>query len=425
MALTPDSYRFEDEIRSKLLDSLRRWFTSRALPRLLRWICRITPVYRIPILGTVVVTGFDAYQDAQEKSDQFAVPSQPKTDAMGWQPTFLLAMPDSGAYQEFLATTRELWNYREDDAFLAELVHASASGCMEDVNPDLPFEVVQGLIEPLLVDVIEQYYGVEIPEEEQRAFLDAGLRVGGYLFGGASYSEPDAARMKEVAQFMWGPIGRALDRARPPPNSVIARYNALGRDPEVGTMKSFLMGMISGTIPVFINSAGRVLMVLSRNNKRLNYAVQAREDEDALLRVLQEAMRFNYILPALWRRATVAESIRTGRGEKEFRVRPGSVLLMSAQAAMFDRRMKGRVWCGRPLMAPGEFDPKRGELFQYGHGLHYCVGDWIGNRMLVAMYQALLPYRPVRRFWHGLANDWAGMYPRCVKVNLTAPGADR
>jgi cytochrome P450 len=154
--------------------------------------------------------------------------------------------------------------------------------------------------------------------------------------------------------------------------------------------------------------------VLLTHSDAMQYVLAAvkAEQDGILLTGLMEALRVNYIIPLLWRRA--ARDTFVGEGTTKHRpVREGRILAVSLQAAMYDRRR---------VKHPKRFDPDRSPTVRmiYGHEFHHCIGANIANAVLTEMFKGLLQRHPGRPAGKA-KNRWVGAYP--WNLWLTLPEA--
>jgi cytochrome P450 len=365
---------------------------------------RICPVWHVPWTNLVFVTGFDAVQEVFSRQNDFEVPYEDRVKVIDWE-HFLLALQDTPEYHTMHDNIMNLWR-PEDIERVEGIAHDTTETVLSATLGDL--DLIQDLVKPVLLAVVEQYYGVPVPAGLAQPFFDGNLASSGFMFSGPKITKKQAAMARAAMLEVWPVIDAAMAAARADPDgtTVLGRYYAQHCDtgfPEPW-MRSALMAMIGGFLPTDTNASGRIMEVLLDRPEAMLFAVTAaRDDQNALLENgLLEALRLNYIIPVLWRRA--AKDTCIGEGTTKLRaVRQGRTLIVSLQSAMLDKRR---------IRNPKRFDPRRSPSVRmvYGHEFHYCIGESISNAVLVEIFKSLLKHRPSRSLERH-KTVWVGDYP--------------
>jgi cytochrome P450 len=148
-------------------------------------------------------------------------------------------------------------------------------------------------------------------------------------------------------------------------------------------IRSILLGMIAGFLPTNTNANGKAFDVLMKNADAKAAAQKAvdEKDDNALLGIIYEAQRHQYILPGLWRMMEEEQSLRIGT-KKPVKLKKDRLLYISGMAAMFDSNR---------IEQPKKFirDRPRDIYLIYGHRFHYCVGAHLSDKMMLGMFKAL------------------------------------
>ena len=383
--------------------NLKFFVLDKLLPSGMNLLSRIAPVWRIPGTNIVFVTGFDEVQEVFSRQHDFEVPYEEQVKVLDW-PYFLLALQDTAEYWSIRGNVRRLW--RDGDLDRVRQIARETADRMLDEHAG-SIDLIQELVKPVLLAVVERYYGVAVPDGVKQPFFDGNLAGSGFVFSGPKISAKSAANAKSAVREVWPVIDSAMQAAQrdPDTNTVLGRYYTedFGDFPPA-QMRSSVMAMIGGYLPTDTNASGRIMEVLLGNTRAMDFVTDAatRNDQPALLRGLHEALRLNYIIPILWRRA--AKDTYIGEGSKKLRsVLRGRILAMSLQSAMRD---------GKRVAAPKQFNPDRSPdvNMMYGHNFHYCVGDQISDAILTELFQALLTRAP-QRSRARRKTRWVGMYP--------------
>lgn len=392
-------------------EAIKFRLVDRLIPDAFSLLQRVRPVARVPFTQWFFVTGFDANQEVFSRPGDFVTPYESKCEVLGWR-DFMLALPDGERYRHILEQTRSLWRAGDLDQVRA-ITRNAARAAINDAGSD-SFDFIQNYSVRAALAVVEEYYGVPLPQLHQ-PFFDGVLFGSGFVFGLPNPS-PEKERMAQKAmREVWPVIDDAMaaQRAHPREDTVLGRYFA---DPELqaqfstADMRSAIMAMIGGFLPTNTNGNGRILETLFRIAPAMADARAAATAGDLarLLSVLHEAMRLKYILPMLWRRATKDTVLGVGT-DREIPVPAGSTIVLSNQVAMKDRRR---------IPNPERYDPDRSrhQYMLYGHDFHYCVGAAINDVMLEELFGALLTQDVARTG----STRWVGMYPWQMPIRIGA-----
>ena len=362
---------------------------QRIVPAVFALLRGIAPVFRMPGTNIVLVTRFDDVQEICSRHNEFPVPYRRLVDAIDWTPAFLLALKDTPDYRRMLGEVHALWR-REDIPFVREIAREASEQAL--AAGDGRIDAIQDLMVPVTIAVIERYYGIAIRPEDLAPFRDGALYLAGYLFGGQTLTPDKVATGRRAIAAVWKPIDAAIAAGRASPMStdtIIGRCQALGITDDVH-LRSYLMGMIVGYLPTNTNANGRILDIVlgSATAHAAASAAAAATDYDAMLRVVHESLRMNYILPGLWRTTDTVREIGAGTGRSRT-IAAKRLIYISFMAAMMDPRR---------IEDPKRFDPDRSpDVYMiYGHRFHWCVGALIADAMMQEIFMAVMKRKPVR-----------------------------
>jgi cytochrome P450 len=385
------------------------------LARLLRLFCRVRPVAHLPGTKTVLVTGFDSVQEVYSRNRDFEVPYEQRVEILRWH-GFILALQDTPEYHDMFDNITRLWQ-PEDTAHVQSIARATTESILASTGPRL--DLIQGLVKPVLMSIVEQHYGLTIPAGHVESFFGGNLAGSSFVFGGPKIKKKQVEIATDAIDAVWPLIdaGMAAAREHPDPTTVLGRYYSGGSpDPSFpeAKMRSALMTMIGGYLPTCTNASGRVMDVLLTRPDAMRFMKDAvaAEQDGIVLTGIQEALRLNFIIPLLWRRA--AHDTFLGDGTTKHRAIPeGTNLAVSLQAGMYDRRR---------IKNPKRFDPDRSPTVRmiYGHEFHYCIGAHIANTVLVEIFKGLLRRDPTAR--RNPKNRWIGAYPWNLWLTLSEAG---
>jgi cytochrome P450 len=408
------SFSLEERNPSGLKQSLGLYFRNTILPAFLRFLGRVAPIWHLPGTNVVIVTSFDAFEEIYSRHFDFEVPYEKRVEILRWQ-HFILALQDTPEYHDMYDNITRLFK-PSDTTRVQKIARDTTESILANSHGDLDF--LQGLVKPVLLSIVEQHYGVKVPEEHSKAFFDGNLAGSGFLFSGPKITKKQAETATAAVDGVWPVFDAAMAEARahPDPTTVLGRYYLEGLNktfPEA-KMRSALMTMVGGYLPTCANGSGRAMDLFLRTPDAMQYmqdAVEAQQDE-IVLAGIKEALRANYIIPFLWRRATSDTYLGEGTTMRKA-IRKDRILAVSLQAAMQDKRR---------IAKPKQFDPYRSPTVRpvYGHQFHYCIGARIADAVLLEVFRGVLERRPVQA---RSKNRWVGAYPWNIWVTLSEPGA--
>ncbi len=408
---------------------------NNVLPRVLGILTKVAPVWNVPGTNITLVTGFDEVQEVFSRQLDFEVPYEEHVEVLEWD-NFVLAMQDTNRYHHVHRNIMALWK-SDDVQQIADIARETATEILAGENGTI--DLIQELVKPVLLAIVEQYYGVPVPAEKRQPFFDGNLAGSGFVFSGPKISEKKAEAARAAVAAVWPVIDAAMNDARGRHAGAAAEPGARGdtvldryyqaeievptdpTDPDgpqsrvplaehftEAEMRSSMMAMIGGYLPTDTNAAGRIMQTLLTDSEAMSYLRRAVSDgdDDALLQGIHEALRLNYIIPLLWRRSAGNQRLGEGRlPGNQYEIGGNRILAISLQAAMFDRRR---------VSDPKTFDANRpsGDSMIYGHRFHYCVGSLISDTILTELFRVVLKCDARQPPDESLRDiRWVGMYP--------------
>lgn len=420
---------------------IKDWFSRvffRVASFALRWIVKHKKSIKSPFSDTIIVTGFDLAQEVFSRDADFPTPNDTKTDVLQWNPPFLLAIRHADAnYQLMHKQTRAIFADEQWSLQLPSIAYNAFYSLLpppqdEWAQIDLAWEYMY----PGFFKIIDDYYGIDFPDEDEKVRLVCGLLVVSAFFfskaqaGGGSPSSASNQGAAPLSQKqldaidafndIWAIISRRIQHYQDPQNQERGCLEiALSLTPRLSLdeLTSYFLGMIMGFVPTNGNGHARIAEVLFKNPTAYAWAekygvgVPDPQDDGEFLSVLHEALRMNYILPALWRVSVANTSIGANTPHARH-IPPGFNIAVSGMAAMFDPDH---------MEKPKEFRPNRSYwgYLNYGHQLHFCVGWDLSNTIMVEYFRALI----VRKFRlrKGGKNKLRNMFPWCIDIEYRAP----
>jgi len=399
----------------RFAQAMTNFVFSKAMPAIFSFLRIFAPVFPIPIPGanTTLLTRFDDVQEVFSRNKDFVVPYIDMADGLKWDPTFVLAMKHNDeAYKHMIGNMRALWL----DSDLKHITEISDRVSQDALNAhDGEIDAVQDLMLPAVLHVLKDYYGMpmvglkerdevtnkkrkyeDLSDEEKHnmarldAFVTGTNAIAGYVFGPQTLNDKKIRNIHWAGNSVWPYLYEATNNYgdnAPGEDTIIGRARSLRERHEMSItdaeLRSILLGMIAGFLPTNTNANGKafdVLMKIPHAKVEAQKAVD-RGDDDALLGIIYEAQRHQYILPGLWRVTEKEQKLRIGR-ERQKKIKKGRLLYISGMSAMFDKRR---------VEKPKEFigNRSRDTYLIYGHRFHYCIGAHLSDKMMLAMFKAL------------------------------------
>jgi cytochrome P450 len=396
----------------KFAQGLVNFMFGRVIPGVFALLRMIAPVFKIPFTNVTLLTRFDDVQEVFSRNKDFVVPYIKMAGPLRWDPTFVLAMKhDDEAYKHMIGNMRALWLDSDLD-FITDIANTVSKDALKANGGKI--DAVQDLMLPVVLHVLKDYYGMPMVGLEERdavtnkerkyddltddekhnidrleAFIAGTNAIAGYVFGPQTLNEKKERKIHWAANSVWPYLYEATNNYEhaPPKDTIIGRARDLRERHKMNIsdaeLRSILLGMIAGFLPTNTNANGKAFDVLMKTPNAKAAAQQAvdNEDDTALLGIIYEAQRHQYILPGLWRMTEKDQILGVGRKRQKI-IKEGRMLYISGLSAMFDRRRvkKPKAFIG---------DRSRDTYLIYGHRFHYCIGAHLSDKMMLAMFKAL------------------------------------
>jgi len=197
---------------------------NRLIPGGMSVLRRVRPVWKVPGRDLVVVTGFDAVQEVFSRQHDFEVPYEERVELIHFD-GFLLALQDTDEYHKMHDGITQLF-CPDDTGQVKSIIRDTTADILAGRGRDL--DLIQDLVKPVVLAVVEQYYGVPVPEALAQPFFDGNLASSGFVFAGPRITAKQAAIARAAVAEVWPVIDAAMDAARRSPNraTVLGRYYA-------------------------------------------------------------------------------------------------------------------------------------------------------------------------------------------------------
>jgi cytochrome P450 len=348
----------------------------------------IRPVARLGSM--VLVTSSEAVREVLGREQDFlsGVLYAPK---MKLGP-FVLGMDKTDRYlAERAALVRALDN--KADIF-SQLVAEEARAAVNTLGGGV-VDLVSSFVEPVMMRAASRLYGVSTAGAKS-SYLDASegdatfalwLRKLGAVIGSSSPApfglESLALRIADdVLPYLRRAVASQRDQA-PSQASIIGALIADRESPldDAGIVRS-VGGMLTAGATICKAFLHALHALLERPSEfRAAAAAAAQHDAERVRAYQWEALRFQPVFPLLVRYCPHATQIGA-RGPHATAVPAGATVIVAPVTAMFDRAVTEQpetFRVGRPAQS----------YLHFGVGQHRCIGEWLANAALPAMFSAL------------------------------------
>jgi cytochrome P450/deferrochelatase/peroxidase EfeB len=327
-----------------------------------------------------------------------------------------------------------------DMAMISELTGRFTSALLENSGGQI--DVMDQLFKRVATEVCLRYFGFSVDDPD--AFADWTMSATLILFADP-YGSPKtrelalngAARIRAVID---DAMCRAAQyQARKPVSSndaetLVDRLISLQREQGAhdpisnDEIRAILYGLVTGFIPTNTLAAGKMLEELLRRPAAMQQAIAAANNGEAgrgqLRKILYEAGRLNPTLsPGQWRYCPNDAVLQVDGKRKK--IRGGSLLLVSTQSAMRDKRA---------IPQPRRFWPERVDAnghwvepdLLFGAGTHVCIGKHIALSQITEAMMTLLS-QPGIQTSKGKAGKikTLGPFPRSLHMTFDTPASQQ
>ena len=342
----------------------------------------------------VLVTRFRDVQEVLARDDVFDVPYAEKMRLITDGQNFFLGMPDSPRYAQDVSNMRIV--VRRDDIpnVIAPLVARTAESIV--ANAPGALDVVSGLSQLVPAQLVAEYFGT--PGPSQAELIAWATTLFWFLFLDPNDDPELRAHALRASVALNASVDARIAERKAAPQAVddvLARCLRLQVSGTPGlsdlAIRNDLIGLIIGAIPTTASACALALDELLRRPEQLAGAQQAaRGGEDAVLATFVfEALRFNPLSPAMYRRANRNFTLAKGQ-LRETELPAGATVLVATQSAMFDEQYV-------PAAHEFRLDRSARDALHFGYGLHTCFGQYINRVQIPGILKPLLQRQNLRR----------------------------
>src|SRR6185437_15322293 len=348
------------------------------------------PVLKIPFVKIMTVNKNDLLVELLSRDEDFTVEEINAKKMSNQKGAFFLGMdkmnPQFDRERDFVRKATK----KEDLDLIRNFVRTSADEITREAQQYGRLDVANDLCFPVLVRLLDFYFGVPAPSE---AKMRAWLRALFYdLF--LNFTNNEVKHQKAVdaslARKEWIldlikdrkqelKDGKTLD------DNILNRLILMQQEPankwfDDDALQRNIGGLLTGIMETTNKATILVLDELFNRPSVLTGAIETAQNRDMkkMYGYVSEALRFNPAQPGVIRYSETAQTIK-GKGDKAYKIPARTTFFALTAAAMFDPAA---------FPDPKTFNPERDSVYMnYGFGLHECYGKYI-NAVTISEFTA-------------------------------------
>jgi len=344
---------------------------------------------RVP--GWVILTKFRDVTEMLERDDVFSVCLYGQRMANTFGP-FYLGMDGGPEYDRIAAAARAAVR-PTDHARLSTMVREHVGTLVDRARPSGALDVIADLAGPVHLRFTGDYFGIPGPDGRDADVLRWYRTTTFYIFNfwaGAAFDMAAVQAGAAVREYVDGVVAARRSGGGPARDDVLGRLLTSGLDD--ATVGHTIAGIVSGSLEPGIGNFARVLdRLLDLPDEQFASAQRAARTGDygTVRRFVREAMRFSPYPPYTWRFCTRDYMIAAGTPRQRL-IPQGALVVPLLLGAMFD---------GDVVSDPNGFQTDRpeGNYLNFGHGLHSCLGRYLGEMLITEMTRGMLALPGIRR----------------------------
>ena len=358
------------------------------------------PVLKIPFFKLMTVNKNDLLVELLTRDEDFTLEEINAKKMSNQKGAFFLGMdrmnPQFDRERNFVRSATK----KDDLDLIRNFVRSAADEIIQQAQPFGRLDVANDLCFPILVRLIDFYFGVPAPSE---AKMRTWLRALFYdLFLNFTNNETKHQKAVEAALARKDWILELIeDRKQDLKDGKILSDNILNRllqlQREAGNewfdddaLQRNIGGLLTGILETTNKASILVLDELFNRPEILIGAIETAQNRDMkkMYGYVSEALRFNPAQPGVIRYSEKKQTI-TGKGKKTYTIPAKTKVFALTAAAMFDPAA---------FADPKTFNPERDSVYMnYGFGLHECYGKYINAVTISEFVAAVLRLKNVRR----------------------------
>jgi cytochrome P450/glutathione S-transferase len=358
------------------------------------------PVLKLGLLKLATVNRNDLLVEMMDRHQDFTVEEinskkmahQSGAFFLGWD----VMNPQFDRERNFVRSATK----RDDLELIRTFVRAQADDIIANAQDYGKLDVANTLDYPVLVRLIDFYFGVPAPTEAtmktwiRALFFDLFLNFTNNA--GKHQKAVDASNeRKDWTLELIEDRKQALKDGKTLPDNILNRMmlmqnNAGNEWVDDDVLQRNIGGLITGILETTNKSVIYVLDELFNRPDALKGAIKVAQDRDMdkMYGYVKEALRFNPVQPGVIRYCENKQQLK-GKGNKIYTIPAKTKVFAMTAAAMFDPAA---------FPDPKTFNPARDAVYMnYGYGLHECYGKYINAVTISELVAAVLRLKNVRR----------------------------
>lgn len=358
------------------------------------------PVLRIPFVKLMTVNRNDLLVELLTRDEDFTVEEINSKKMSNQKGAFFLGMdrmnPQFDRERNFVRKATK----KDDLELIRTFVRTNADKITAGARDYGKLDVANDLCFPVLVRLIDFYFGVPAPSE---AIMRTWLRALFYdLF--LNFTNNEAKHQKAVnaalARKDWlleliEDRKQALKDGKKLEDNIFNRLLLMQQEAgndwfDDDTLQRNIGGLLTGILETTNKASILVLDELFNRPDILKGAIETAQQKDMkkMYGYVSEALRFNPAQPGVIRYSERKQTI-TGKGKKAYTIPAKTKVFALTAAAMFDPAA---------FENPKSFNAERNAVYMnYGFGLHECYGKYINSVTIPEFVAAVLRLKNVRR----------------------------
>ena len=358
------------------------------------------PVLRIPFVKLMTVNKNDLLVELLTRDEDFTVEEINAKKMSHQKGAFFLGMdrmnPQFDRERNFVRKATK----KDDLDLIRNFVRTAADEITQDAQAYGRLDVANDLCFPVLVRLIDFYFGVPAPSEAKmrkwlRAlFYDLFLNFTNNEAKHQKAVEASLARKDWILELMED-RKQALKDGKTLDDNILNRLILMQQEAgnewfDDDALQRNIGGLLTGILETTNKASILVLDELFNRPGVMTGAIETAQNRDMkkMYGYVSEALRFNPAQPGVIRYSERKQTI-TGKGNKTYTIPAKTKVFALTAAAMFDPAA---------FPDPKTFNPERDSVYMnYGFGLHECYGKYINAVTISEFVAAVLRLKNVRR----------------------------
>jgi len=358
------------------------------------------PVLKIPFVKLMTVNKNDLLVELLTRDEDFTVEEINAKKMSNQKGAFFLGMdrmnPQFDRERNFVRKATK----KDDLDIIRNFVRTAADEITQQAQPFGRLDVADDLCFPVLVRLIDFYFGVPAPSETtmriwlRALFYDLFLNFSNNETKHQKAVEAALARKDWILKLMEErkqdlKDGKTLD------DNILNRLMLMQQEAgnewfDDDALQRNIGGLLTGILETTNKATILVLDELFNRPDVLKGAIETAQAKDMkkMYGYVSEALRFNPAQPGVIRYSEKKQTIK-GKGNKVYNIPAKTKVFALTAAAMFDPAA---------FPDPKTFNPERDSVYMnYGFGLHECYGKYINAVTISEFVAAVLRLKNVRR----------------------------